>query len=165
MHRCRTMLDKDLINTGIYESAGKQSLPLVQLVQQLLRYLLLSDHFIVHTNCENFSEMLFVSLFYGFVFFFFTFLKPQHMLKDLPRWINFCRNIASQTIARLKDVARRISNYIEAENVNKERSASLDLLLRFQRLLVSKLYMRTNGTDTVNGYSKSCIWSSRFPGV
>lgn len=40
MHRCRTMLDKDLINTGIYESAGKQSLPLVQLVQQLLRYLL-----------------------------------------------------------------------------------------------------------------------------
>lgn len=39
MHRCRTMLDKDLINTGIYESAGKQSLPLVQLVQQLLRYL------------------------------------------------------------------------------------------------------------------------------
>lgn len=38
MHRCRTMLDKDLINTGIYESAGKQSLPLVQLVQQLLRY-------------------------------------------------------------------------------------------------------------------------------
>lgn len=39
MHRCRTVLDKDLINTGIYESAGKQSLPLVQLVQQLLRYL------------------------------------------------------------------------------------------------------------------------------
>uniref|UniRef100_A0A3Q3AXX1 E3 ubiquitin-protein ligase HERC2 n=1 Tax=Kryptolebias marmoratus TaxID=37003 RepID=A0A3Q3AXX1_KRYMA len=39
MHRCRTMLDKDLINTGIYESTGKQSLPLVQLVQQLLRYL------------------------------------------------------------------------------------------------------------------------------
>lgn len=43
MQRCRTMLDKDLINTGIYESAGKQSLPLVQLVQQLLRYPLLSD--------------------------------------------------------------------------------------------------------------------------
>lgn len=42
MQRCRTMLDKDLINTGIYESAGKQSLPLVQLVQQLLRYLLRS---------------------------------------------------------------------------------------------------------------------------
>ena len=38
MQRCRTLLDKDLINTGIYESAGKQSLPLVQLVQQLLRY-------------------------------------------------------------------------------------------------------------------------------
>lgn len=48
MHRCRTMLDKDLINTGIYESAGKQSLPLVQLVQQLLRYLLFSNHFTVH---------------------------------------------------------------------------------------------------------------------
>lgn len=70
----------------------------------------------------------------------------------------FCRNIASQTIARLKDVARRISSYLEAENINKERSASLDLLLRFQRLLVSKLYMRANGTETVNGYSESCIW-------
>uniref|UniRef100_A0A3B5ANJ8 HECT-type E3 ubiquitin transferase n=1 Tax=Stegastes partitus TaxID=144197 RepID=A0A3B5ANJ8_9TELE len=93
MHRCRTMLDKDLINTGIYESAGKQSLPLVQLVQQLLR------------------------------------------------------NIASQTIARLKDVARRISNYLEAEHVSKERSASLDLLLRFQRLLVSKLYLGVNVFD------------------
>lgn len=52
MHRCRTMFDKDLINTGIYESAGKQSLPLVQLVQQLLRYLL-SDHFTVHTICKT----------------------------------------------------------------------------------------------------------------
>ncbi|CAG01384.1 unnamed protein product, partial [Tetraodon nigroviridis] len=103
MHRCRTMLDKDLINTGIYESAGKQSLPLVQLVQQLLR------------------------------------------------------NIASQTIARLKDVARRISNYLEAENVNKERSASLDLLLRFQRLLVSKLYMRASGTENVNGYNPELL--------
>lgn len=56
-------------------------------------------------------------------------------------------------------MARRISNYLEAENVNKERSASLDLLLRFQRLLVSKLYMRANGTENVNGYSKSCTWS------
>ncbi|XP_067368465.1 E3 ubiquitin-protein ligase HERC2 isoform X5 [Channa argus] len=103
MHRCRTVLDKDLINTGIYESAGKQSLPLVQLVQQLLR------------------------------------------------------NIASQTIARLKDVARRISNYLEAEHVSKERSASLDLLLRFQRLLVSKLYLGVNGTENVNGYNPELL--------
>lgn len=36
-HRSRTPLDKDLINTGIYESSGKQCLPLVQLIQQLLR--------------------------------------------------------------------------------------------------------------------------------
>ncbi|XP_054256539.1 E3 ubiquitin-protein ligase HERC2 isoform X5 [Indicator indicator] len=86
LHRSRTPLDKDLINTGIYESAGKQSLPLVQLIQQLLR------------------------------------------------------NIASQTIAKLKDVARRISSCMDHEHNNKERSASLDLLLRFQRLLVSKLY-------------------------
>lgn len=35
--RSRTPLDKDLINTGIYESSGKQCLPLVQLIQQLLR--------------------------------------------------------------------------------------------------------------------------------
>ncbi|XP_062251671.1 LOW QUALITY PROTEIN: E3 ubiquitin-protein ligase HERC2 [Platichthys flesus] len=103
MHRCRTMLDKDLINTGIYESAGKQSLPLVQLVQQLLR------------------------------------------------------NIASQTIARLKDVACRISNYLEAEHVSKERSASLDLLLRFQRLLVSKLYLGVSGTENVNGYNPELL--------
>ncbi|XP_061315740.1 E3 ubiquitin-protein ligase HERC2 isoform X7 [Pezoporus flaviventris] len=86
LHRSRTPLDKDLINTGIYESAGKQSLPLVQLIQQLLR------------------------------------------------------NIASQTIVRLKDVARRISSCMDHEHCSKERSASLDLLLRFQRLLVSKLY-------------------------
>ncbi|XP_017695564.1 PREDICTED: E3 ubiquitin-protein ligase HERC2-like, partial [Lepidothrix coronata] len=86
LHRSRTPLDKDLINTGIYESAGKQSLPLVQLIQQLLR------------------------------------------------------NIASQTIAKLKDVARRISSCMDQELYSKERSASLDLLLRFQRLLVSKLY-------------------------
>uniref|UniRef100_A0A8B9DR32 E3 ubiquitin-protein ligase HERC2 n=1 Tax=Anser cygnoides TaxID=8845 RepID=A0A8B9DR32_ANSCY len=86
LHRSRTPLDKDLINTGIYESAGKQSLPLVQLIQQLLR------------------------------------------------------NIASQTIAKLKDVSDRISSCMDHELYSKERSASLDLLLRFQRLLVSKLY-------------------------
>ncbi|XP_077795037.1 E3 ubiquitin-protein ligase HERC2 isoform X12 [Macaca mulatta] len=37
-HRSRTPLDKDLINTGICESSGKQCLPLVQLIQQLLRW-------------------------------------------------------------------------------------------------------------------------------
>lgn len=67
----------------------------------------------------------------------------------------FTRNIASQTIARLKDVARRISNYLEAEHVSKERSASLDLLLRFQRLLVSKLYLGVNSTEDVNGYGET----------
>ncbi|XP_061894415.1 E3 ubiquitin-protein ligase HERC2-like [Entelurus aequoreus] len=104
MQRCRTMLDKDLINTGIYESAGKQILPLVQLVQQLLR------------------------------------------------------NIASQTIARLKDIAHlRISNYLEAEHDNKERSASLDLLLRFQRLLVSKLYLGVNDSVNANGYNPELL--------
>lgn len=126
MHRCRTMLDKDLINTGIYESAGKQSLPLVQLVQQLLRY------FLAHT--QN-GAMLRADTYLFYCDF-------------------FNRNIASQTIARLKDVARRISNYLEAEHVSKERSASLDLLLRFQRLLVSKLYLGVSGTENVNGYSE-----------
>lgn len=75
---------------------------------------------------------------------------------------DFYRNIASQTIARLKDVARRISNYLEAEHVSKERSASLDLLLRFQRLLVSKLYLGVNGTESVNGYSKSFCLTNCF---
>lgn len=64
------------------------------------------------------------------------------------------RNIASQTITRLKDVACRISNYLEAEHVSKERSASLDLLLRFQRLLVSKLYLGVSGLEDRNGYSE-----------
>ncbi|KAG2457008.1 HERC2 ligase, partial [Polypterus senegalus] len=103
LHRNRTPLDKDLINTGIYESSSKQSLPLVQLVQQLLR------------------------------------------------------NIASQTIARLKDVARRISNCVEAEHSSKERSASLDLLLRFQRLLISKLYAGVSGLQHSNGYSPELL--------
>lgn len=129
MHRCRTMLDKDLINTGIYESTGKQSLPLVQLVQQLLRYCI---YFLHSPTLQCISLSLPAK---RFVF-------------------KYYRNIASQTIGRLKDVARRISNYIEAEHVSKERSASLDLLLRFQRLLVSKLYLGVNSTEDINGYGK-----------
>ncbi|XP_065447200.1 E3 ubiquitin-protein ligase HERC2 isoform X2 [Chrysemys picta bellii] len=103
LHRSRTPLDKDLINTGIYESAGKQSLPLVQLIQQLLR------------------------------------------------------NIASQTIAKLKDVARRISSCLDHEHYSKERSASLDLLLRFQRLLVSKLYPGENVGQVPNTYGPELL--------
>ncbi|KAF4799999.1 E3 ubiquitin-protein ligase HERC2 [Turdus rufiventris] len=103
LHRSRTPLDKDLINTGIYESAGKQSLPLVQLIQQLLR------------------------------------------------------NIASQTIAKLKDVARRISSCMDQEIYSKERSASLDLLLRFQRLLVSKLYPADCVGQVPNTYSPDLL--------
>ncbi|KAH0501347.1 E3 ubiquitin-protein ligase HERC2 [Microtus ochrogaster] len=98
-HRNRTPLDKDLINTGIYESSGKQCLPLVQLIQQLLR------------------------------------------------------NIASQTVARLKDVARRISSCLDSEQHSCERSASLDLLLRFQRLLVSKLYPGENTAQSADASS------------
>ncbi|XP_030333717.1 E3 ubiquitin-protein ligase HERC2 isoform X5 [Strigops habroptila] len=103
LHRSRTPLDKDLINTGIYESAGKQSLPLVQLIQQLLR------------------------------------------------------NIASQTIVKLKDVARRISSCMDHEHCSKERSASLDLLLRFQRLLVSKLYPGDCVGQVPNTYSPDLL--------
>ncbi|XP_048855280.1 LOW QUALITY PROTEIN: E3 ubiquitin-protein ligase HERC2 [Brienomyrus brachyistius] len=103
LHRSRTPLDKDLINTGIYESAGKQTLPLVQLVQQLLR------------------------------------------------------NIASQTVARLKDVARRISSCMETDHVSKERSAPLDLLLRFQRLLVSKLYIGLDRAELATGYDPELL--------
>ncbi|XP_048453850.1 E3 ubiquitin-protein ligase HERC2 [Rhincodon typus] len=103
LHRSRTPLDKDLINTGIYESSGKQSLPLVQLVQQLLR------------------------------------------------------NIASQSIAKLKDVTRHISSSLDHEHFNQERSASLDLLLRFQRLLISKLYPGVNFSYETNGYSPELL--------
>lgn len=64
------------------------------------------------------------------------------------------RNIASQTIAKLKDVARRISSCMDNEHYSKERSASLDLLLRFQRLLVSKLYPGDCVGQVPNTYSK-----------
>ncbi|XP_072258440.1 E3 ubiquitin-protein ligase HERC2 [Pyxicephalus adspersus] len=103
LHRSSTPLDKDLINTGIYESAGKQTLPLVQLIQQLLR------------------------------------------------------NIASQTIAKLKDMARRISSSLEQEHFSKERSASMDLLLRFQRLLVSKLYPGSSVDQTTNTHAPELL--------
>lgn len=55
------------------------------------------------------------------------------------------RNIAAQTVARLKDVARRISSCLDVEQPSRDRSASLDLLLRFQRLLISKLYPGESG--------------------
>ncbi|KAB1279055.1 E3 ubiquitin-protein ligase HERC2 [Camelus dromedarius] len=75
-HRSRTPLDKDLINTGIYESSGKQCLPLVQLIQQLLR------------------------------------------------------NIASQTVARLKDVARRISSCLDFEQHSRPELMGVGSLLK-----------------------------------
>lgn len=64
------------------------------------------------------------------------------------------RNIASQTVARLKDVARRISSCLDFEQHTRERSASLDLLLRFQRLLISKLYPGENIGQTSDISSK-----------
>lgn len=66
----------------------------------------------------------------------------------------FLRNIASQTVARLKDVARRISSCLDSEQHSCERSASLDLLLRFQRLLVSKLYPGENAAQSTEASSK-----------
>ena len=75
---------------------------------------------------------------------FFFYIPPP--FKDKHNLLNFAilfllhRNIASQTVARLKDVARRISSCLDFEQHSRERSASLDLLLRFQRLLISKLY-------------------------
>lgn len=74
----------------------------------------------------------------------FFYIPPP--FKDKRNLLNFAilfllhRNIASQTVARLKDVARRISSCLDFEQHSRERSASLDLLLRFQRLLISKLY-------------------------
>ncbi|XP_075446685.1 E3 ubiquitin-protein ligase HERC2 isoform X3 [Ascaphus truei] len=103
LHRSSTPLDKDLINTGIYESVGKQTLPLVQLIQQLLR------------------------------------------------------NIASQTIAKLKDVAHHNSSCLDQEHYSKERSASMDLLLRFQRLLVSKLYPSDDVDETPNTHDPELL--------
>lgn len=57
-------------------------------------------------------------------------------------------------VARLKDVARRISLCQDFEQHSRDRSASLDLLLRFQRLLISKLYPGESIGQTSDGYSK-----------
>lgn len=69
-------------------------------------------------------------------FFFFN----RHNLFKFPTLFPLHRNIASQTVVRLKDIAHRISSCLDFEQHSRERSASLDLLLRFQRLLISKLY-------------------------
>lgn len=64
------------------------------------------------------------------------------------------RNIASQTVARLKDVARRILSRQDLEQHSRDSSASLDLLLRFQRLLISKLYPGESPGQTSESCSK-----------
>lgn len=83
------------------------------------------------------------SLFLIYVVIFFYIPPPfkyKHNLLNFAIFFLLHRNIASQTVARLKDVARRISSCLDFEQHSRERSASLDLLLRFQRLLISKLY-------------------------
>lgn len=214
-HRSRTPLDKDLINTGIYESSGKQCLPLVQLIQQLLRWVAwvlfggmrgfpgrtvglargawtcawrwrrYSAKDLGRCQCkeltlstgERTGRSLRVTeagaplcwgafsapplplrlccsrhpasraagqlaqaavLVLSVVMASSTFAVWMHTCVTL-RPLS-CRNIAAQTVARLKDVARRISSCLEVEQHSRDRSASLDLLLRFQRLLISKLY-------------------------
>ncbi|KAG9460764.1 hypothetical protein GDO78_019687, partial [Eleutherodactylus coqui] len=78
---------------------------------------------------------------------FFVFVCKFHKSLKL---FDLCRNIASQTIAKLKDMVRRISSSLDQEHFSKERSASMDLLLRFQRLLVSKLYPGTVVDQSAN---------------
>ncbi|CAJ0961826.1 unnamed protein product, partial [Ranitomeya imitator] len=161
MHRSSTPLDKDLINTGIYESAGKQTLPLVQLIQQLLRSCAVSPPLLPLFYCLQCSRHIDSSK--SPVMGVIRYLKtPEIKMRRPPlfsssRFSSVCihfvivlnllfdvsRNIASQTIAKLKDMARRISSSLDQEHFSKERSASMDLLLRFQRLLVSKLYPGT----------------------
>lgn len=84
---------------------------------------------------------LFLILIYVVIFFYIPPpFKYKHNLLNFAIFFLLHRNIASQTVARLKDVARRISSCLDFEQHSRERSASLDLLLRFQRLLISKLY-------------------------
>lgn len=84
---------------------------------------------------------LFLILIYVVIFFYIPPpFKDKHNLLNFAILFLLHRNIASQTVARLKDVARRISSCLDFEQHSRERSASLDLLLRFQRLLISKLY-------------------------
>lgn len=106
-----------------------------------------------HVGC-----MVFISDFNLCCDFFFFNIPPP--FKDKHNLLNFAilfllhRNIASQTVARLKDVARRISSCLDFEQHSRERSASLDLLLRFQRLLISKLYPGENIGQTSEVSSK-----------
>ncbi|XP_077795019.1 uncharacterized protein LOC100424132 isoform X3 [Macaca mulatta] len=57
-HRSRTPLDKDLINTGICESSGKQCLPLVQLIQQLLRLSAMARSWLTATSTSRVQVIL-----------------------------------------------------------------------------------------------------------
>lgn len=63
-------------------------------------------------------------------------------------------------MARLKDVARRISSCLDLEQQSRDKSASLDLLLRFQRLLISKLYPGESIGQTSDTSSKLLKCSS-----
>ena len=53
----------------------------------------------------------------------------------------FCRNASTQTLQKLQSLAKDPNSMckIEDDSGSTETSTSLDLLLRFQRLLVSKV--------------------------
>lgn len=109
-------------------------------------------------SCRSLGCMIFISDFSLCCDFFFLQLlspfKNKHNLFNFAILFLLHRNIASQTVARLKDVARRISSCLDFEQHSHERSASLDLLLRFQRLLISKLYPGENVGQTSDISSK-----------
>lgn len=63
--------------------------------------------------------------------------------------ICFSRNASSHTLQRLQMLARDNSVKIE-ELEDPDGSTSLDLLLRFQRLLMSRLYPLGQGQVTNN---------------
>ena len=112
---------------------GESTIPLLQLVQQLLRFVCTFQGRIVMNYVFNFF-LIKTTTATGNLSTLISF--------ELIHFIMFSRNTCSQTIQQLQDLSRDpVTKLQEIPDPDSEPSStSLDLLLRFQRLLVAKLF-------------------------
>ncbi|XP_064481734.1 E3 ubiquitin-protein ligase HERC2-like isoform X2 [Ornithodoros turicata] len=80
-----------------------------------------------------------------------------HLIKQL------LRNIAMQTMSKLQSIFPENSSQLQSQGLSKpetdrqEKSASLDLLLRFQRLLLGKLYPKDEKKSSVSNHGPEVL--------